>query len=338
MEFSSDMPVSQNVAPPANAYPTPGDPKATAPAAAPSQAQQAGYGVGQPQAAATWPVGVDNSAGSGVPIQGAGPVTSLLVPGDRDPSTSEPGAGAASTNVADLAVVPDRGVSSLTLTYKGDQYVFDTVDNQKFQAVLRILTETTGIVSNGEGGAKDSGKGAGSGALPSRMPLNQRMRSLARFREKRKERRYDKRIRYTVRKEVAQKMHRNKGQFASARSVGAMDEDEDGNRTDGAAVLRTCGNCGLSEGATPMMRRGPDGPRSLCNACGLMWANKAKLRDMTKASPGGGGGGGRGRPPVPTIDPTAVPGSLEGAPAPEVAAPPALPEVVAPPVQTPMET
>ncbi|KAF8377397.1 hypothetical protein HHK36_030774 [Tetracentron sinense] len=23
-----------------------------------------------------------------------------------------------------------------------------------------------------------------------------------------------------------------------------------------------------------MMRRGPAGPRTLCNACGLMWANK----------------------------------------------------------------
>uniref|UniRef100_A0A0A9F348 GATA-type domain-containing protein n=1 Tax=Arundo donax TaxID=35708 RepID=A0A0A9F348_ARUDO len=32
-----------------------------------------------------------------------------------------------------------------------------------------------------------------------------------------------------------------------------------------------------------MMRRGPDGPRTLCNACGLMWANKGMLRDLTKS-------------------------------------------------------
>lgn len=25
------------------------------------------------------------------------------------------------------------------------------------------------------------------------------------------------------------------------------------------------------------MRRGPAGPRTLCNACGLMWANKVDL-------------------------------------------------------------
>jgi transcription elongation factor Elf1 len=35
-----------------------------------------------------------------------------------------------------------------------------------------------------------------------------------------------------------------------------------------------CVHCGIGEKSTPMMRRGPSGPRTLCNACGLMWANK----------------------------------------------------------------
>ncbi|XP_021770645.1 GATA transcription factor 18-like isoform X2 [Chenopodium quinoa] len=35
-----------------------------------------------------------------------------------------------------------------------------------------------------------------------------------------------------------------------------------------------CQHCGISENDTPAMRRGPAGPRTLCNACGLMWANK----------------------------------------------------------------
>ncbi|KAM0874653.1 hypothetical protein ACQ4PT_037331 [Festuca glaucescens] len=34
---------------------------------------------------------------------------------------------------------------------------------------------------------------------------------------------------------------------------------------------------------TPAMRRGPAGPRTLCNACGLMWANKGTLRSCSKA-------------------------------------------------------
>jgi len=36
----------------------------------------------------------------------------------------------------------------------------------------------------------------------------------------------------------------------------------------------SCRHCNISEKCTPMMRRGPEGPRTLCNACGLLWANK----------------------------------------------------------------
>ncbi|KAK2977996.1 hypothetical protein RJ640_023534, partial [Escallonia rubra] len=46
--------------------------------------------------------------------------------------------------------------------------------------------------------------------------------------------------------------------------------------------LRKCQHCGVSENSTPAMRRGPAGPRTLCNACGLMWANKGTLRDLSK--------------------------------------------------------
>ncbi|XP_061363914.1 uncharacterized protein LOC133307421 [Gastrolobium bilobum] len=46
---------------------------------------------------------------------------------------------------------------------------------------------------------------------------------------------------------------------------------------------RRCQHCGISEKSTPAMRQGPAGPRSLCNACGLMWANKGTLRDLSKA-------------------------------------------------------
>lgn len=41
--------------------------------------------------------------------------------------------------------------------------------------------------------------------------------------------------------------------------------------------VRRCLHCGVSENNTPAMRRGPAGPRTLCNACGLMWANKVGL-------------------------------------------------------------
>ncbi|KAF3326521.1 protein FAR1-RELATED SEQUENCE 5-like isoform X2 [Carex littledalei] len=38
-----------------------------------------------------------------------------------------------------------------------------------------------------------------------------------------------------------------------------------------------CLRCGISANATPHMRRGPEGPRTLCNACGIAWA-KGKMR------------------------------------------------------------
>ncbi|PHT36316.1 hypothetical protein CQW23_24016 [Capsicum baccatum] len=37
---------------------------------------------------------------------------------------------------------------------------------------------------------------------------------------------------------------------------------------------KKCRHCGFSSKSNPMIRHGPAGPRSLCNACGLMWANK----------------------------------------------------------------
>ncbi|KAJ0725291.1 putative transcription factor C2C2-GATA family [Helianthus annuus] len=70
--------------------------------------------------------------------------------------------------------------------------------------------------------------------FPARSSQPQRAASLSRFREKRKERCFDKKFRYTIRKEVALRWR----------------------------------HCGISSKSTPMMRRGPSGPRTLCNACG----------------------------------------------------------------------
>ncbi|CAD5168243.1 unnamed protein product [Musa acuminata subsp. malaccensis] len=59
-----------------------------------------------------------------------------------------------------------------------------------------------------------------------------------------------------------------------------------------------CHHCGISAKSTPMMHRGPDGPRTLCNACGLVWANKGTMRDLAKN-------------PSPAI-PNALPAQKEG--------------------------
>lgn len=185
-------------------------------------------------------------------------------------------------------VVMASRTSELTLSFEGEVYVFPAVTPEKVQAVLLLLGGRdlpTGIPTI-EVPYNQNNRGVGD--ITKRSNLSRRIASLVRFREKRKERCFDKKIRYTVRKEVAQRMHRKNGQFASLKeSSSASGWDslqsslQDGtNRPE--TVLRRCRHCGVGENNTPAMRRGPAGPRTLCNACGLMWANKGTLRDLSK--------------------------------------------------------
>ncbi|CAA0829541.1 GATA transcription factor 28 [Striga hermonthica] len=106
--------------------------------------------------------------------------------------------------------------NQLTLSFQGQVYVFDSVSPEKVQAVLLLLggrevppnipAAPISAVSNRE-----------ASSTPPKLNVPQRIASLIRFREKRKERNFDKKIRYTVRKEVALRMQRNKGQFTSSK-------------------------------------------------------------------------------------------------------------------------
>lgn len=182
---------------------------------------------------------------------------------------------------------PHVASNTLTLSFQGEVYVFESVSAERVQAVLLLL------------GGRELAPGSGSvpsssAAYSKKMNFPHRMASLMRFREKRKERNFDKKIRYTVRKEVALRMQRNRGQFTSSKSkaeeaTSAITSSE-GSPNWGAVEGRPpsaaeCHHCGISAASTPMMRRGPDGPRTLCNACGLMWANKGTMREVTKGPP-----------------------------------------------------
>ncbi|XP_044474586.1 GATA transcription factor 25-like isoform X2 [Mangifera indica] len=167
--------------------------------------------------------------------------------------------------------------SQLTLSFRGQVYVFDAVTPDKVQAVLLLL-----------GGCEFSSEPPGMEGvadLPGRCTQPQRTASLNRFRQKRKERCFDKKVRYSVRQEVALRMQRNKGQFTSAKKSegGAFSwgSSQDSGQ-DNSSSETLCSHCGISSKSTPMMRRGPSGPRSLCNACGLFWANRGTLRDLSK--------------------------------------------------------
>ncbi|KAL1192315.1 GATA transcription factor 24 [Cardamine amara subsp. amara] len=184
--------------------------------------------------------------------------------------------GSSSDNSGEI----DNG-GQLTLSFLGQVYVFDRVSPVKVQAVLLLLggREVPQTLPTYLGSLHQNNRVWGLSGIPQRFSVPQRLASLIRFREKRKGRNFDKTIRYAVRKEVASRMQRKKGQFTSAGSDWALE----GGETQKQEVL--CRHCGISEKSTPMMRRGPEGPRTLCNRCGLMWANKGILRDLSKAPP-----------------------------------------------------
>lgn len=197
------------------------------------------------------------------------------------------------TEPQSVAPVRSQGTNQLTLSYQGEVYVFDMVAPEKVQQVLLLLGGRE--IPNSMVGMPIASihHQKGLSDVSHRLNQPQRLASLTRFREKRKERCFDKKIRYTVRKEVAQRMQRNKGQFTSYKAdskdlvpAGQKWDSSDGwtPNTNGTQQEAVCLHCGTGEKSTPMMRRGPSGPRTLCNACGLVWANKGVLRDLSKNS------------------------------------------------------
>ncbi|XP_027191535.1 GATA transcription factor 28 isoform X2 [Cicer arietinum] len=180
----------------------------------------------------------------------------------------------------------------LTLSFQGQVYVFDSVSPEKSVLLLLGGREMHPTLPSVPISPDENNRGFI--GTPQKFSVPQRLASLNRFREKRKERNFDKKIRYTVRKEVALRMQRNKGQFTSSKSNhdesasaamnGGTNEGliADNNGSQQHDIV--CRHCGISEKCTPMMRRGPEGPRTLCNACGLMWANKGALRDLSRAA------------------------------------------------------
>ncbi|XP_026394451.1 GATA transcription factor 28-like isoform X2 [Papaver somniferum] len=184
--------------------------------------------------------------------------------------------------------------SELTISFEGELYVFHSVTYQKVQAVLLLLGARHEPIAapSVETSFYQHNKGSGDDAQQ-HSNISGRTASVVRFQKKRKELCFEKKTRYNCRKEVAKRMHRKKGQFVSLRenhkegSAAASGWDNiqsfpQNNRNPPKIARCKCQHCGVDETSTPAMRRGPAGPRSLCNACGLMWASKGTLRDLSK--------------------------------------------------------
>ncbi|RWR77328.1 GATA transcription factor 24-like protein [Cinnamomum micranthum f. kanehirae] len=183
-----------------------------------------------------------------------------------------------------------RSMNQLTLSFNGEVYIYPSVSPDKVQAVLLLLggREVASLMPGMQLVPSEQDYRGGalveSGDIPQQSNIPQRVASLLRFREKRKERCYEKKIRYNVRKEVALRMQRHKGQFAckapteEAVSTSSNWGSKQNRSQDDSPKEAICLQCGTSEKATPVMRRGPAGPKTLCNACGLKWAHKMEAK------------------------------------------------------------
>uniref|UniRef100_K3ZLQ7 CCT domain-containing protein n=1 Tax=Setaria italica TaxID=4555 RepID=K3ZLQ7_SETIT len=115
-----------------------------------------------------------------------------------------------------------------------------------------------------------------------------RTAAVSRYREKRKSTlKFDVKADYSIRREIASRIARRRGKFVSS--------DKSSDNSVAAAARRrqreSCAKCGESSEATPMMRRGPNGYRTFCNACGLMWAKTNKIRKLTNPDCGAAAAG-----------------------------------------------
>ncbi|TKY75512.1 GATA transcription factor 25 [Spatholobus suberectus] len=111
---------------------------------------------------------------------------------------------------------------------------------------------------------------------PGRCSQSQRAASLKRFRQKRKQRCFGNKVRYRTRQEAALRVHRSKTQLILSKmhdGPNSLEAIQESGQDDIQSEI-LCTYCGISSKCTPMMRRGPSGPGSLCNACGLSWANR----------------------------------------------------------------
>uniref|UniRef100_A0A0D9VQB0 GATA-type domain-containing protein n=1 Tax=Leersia perrieri TaxID=77586 RepID=A0A0D9VQB0_9ORYZ len=86
-------------------------------------------------------------------------------------------------------------------------------------------------------------------------------------------------------------------QFEDGGDVGVgVGAGEDGDRVRVDELTR-CLRCGISANATPHMRRGPEGRRTLCNACGIAWAKDASVSNFHQQALHGGAQGNQGYDP-----------------------------------------
>ncbi|KAL6654059.1 hypothetical protein ACP70R_007524 [Stipagrostis hirtigluma subsp. patula] len=155
----------------------------------------------------------------------------------------------------------------LSMAYQGQTFVFDSVPPQKVETILLLL--------NGYEIAPQYARPQLTHLVqPIVVPQDfDRTAALKRYQQKRKSKSDVKKADYSIRREIASRIARRRGKFVgSGKKPDSTAPDAARHFQGETTELAFCDNCGESSEVTPMMRRGPNGYRTFCNACGLMWA------------------------------------------------------------------
>ncbi|KAL6964214.1 hypothetical protein U1Q18_035272 [Sarracenia purpurea var. burkii] len=181
---------------------------------------------------------------------------------------------------------PPSQLSELTISFAGEVYVYPAIDPEKVQAVLLLLggREIASSVPSSDFLLQQNSKSLGDASRRSNRPRKTPSVVIFGEKQKRKVMLFEKKNRYACRKKTARRIPRKNGRFTSLKDCN-KDAGGDLDPNDGTPLKyasNKCQHCGISAKSTPVMRRGPTGSRTLCNSCGLIWANKGTLRDLTK--------------------------------------------------------
>ncbi|KAF9544020.1 hypothetical protein EC957_000289 [Mortierella hygrophila] len=100
-------------------------------------------------------------------------------------------------------------------------------------------------------------------------------------------RQQDKVVEYSSKPEKTkqQKDQEDKGRGATTKGPGGISTAKKAAASGPASnsIQKRCGYCNCT--TTPMWRRGPNGPSTLCNACGVKWKHGKIMQDVTESQP-----------------------------------------------------
>lgn len=154
---------------------------------------------------------------------------------------------------------------TLPLHRKRRRATSDTTTNSSSQSSTTSTTNSSGSTTAGSGGCTampSTATGSMVTCSSSQTPATRQQRRKSMIQPSNN----------SLQKKPINAQATNQAGAAQSNSVAPNRTNENNDDDKGGPVRDKCMRCSMSAKKTPMMRKGPDGCRSLCNACGLKWS------------------------------------------------------------------